>query len=62
LAVTKVTAGFAMLLVKAALLVEDSLTAVWPDDDCPHAAKAENTAHPSAQRTRREAVAESNAR
>jgi hypothetical protein len=62
LRLAKVTVPVAMLLVKAALLVEGFVTAVWPDDDCPHAAKAENTAHPSAQRTRREAVAESNAR
>ena len=61
-AATKATAGFAMLLMEAALLVEGFVTAVWPDDDCPHAAKAENTAHPSAQRTRREAVAETDAR
>jgi hypothetical protein len=62
LRLAKVTVPVAMLLVKAALLVEGFVTADWPDDDCPHAAKAENTAHPSAQRTRREAVAESNAR
>jgi len=62
LRLAKVTVPFAMLLVKAALLVEGFVTGIWPDDDCPHAAKAENTAHPSAQRTRREAVAETNAR
>ncbi len=59
-AATRVTAGFAMLAV--AVAVAGSVAVVWTDDDCPHAASAENTAHPSVQRTRREALTEINDR
>jgi len=50
LVATKVTAGF------AAAVAAGSVVLVWTDDDCPHAANAENAAHPSAARTRREAL------
>src|SRR3979490_1248998 len=46
---TRVTAG-------AELPGVGPVTVVWPDDDCPHAANAENAAHPSAQRTRRDTL------
>jgi len=49
-AATRVTAGVAVLAAAG------SAAAVWTDDDSPHAANAENAAHPSAQRTRRQAL------
>ena len=45
----RVTAGFAMLV---------GTEVDWPDDDCWHAANAENAAHPSAQRIRRDVLRE----
>jgi hypothetical protein len=47
LSAARVTAGFAVLL---------GTGVDWPDDDCWHAANAENAAHPSAQRTRRDVL------
>jgi len=49
---TSVTAGF------AALVGAGSERAVWPEDDCPQAANAENAVHPKIPRSRREAAAE----
>jgi hypothetical protein len=56
LVATRVTAGF------AALMLAGPVAVVWTDDDCPHAANAKNAAHPSAQRRRREALREDNVR
>jgi hypothetical protein len=47
LSAVRVTAGFAVLL---------GTGVDWPDDDCWHAANAENAAHPSAQRIRRDVL------
>jgi hypothetical protein len=49
------TAGF------AAPLAAGSGRADWPADDCPQAANAENAAHPTIPRSKREAAAERNA-
>jgi hypothetical protein len=56
LVATRVTAGF------AALVLAGSVPVVWTDDDCPHAVNAENAAHPSTQRRRREELTEYNGR
>jgi hypothetical protein len=52
---TGVTAGF------AAPLAAGSGRADWPADDCPQAANAENAAHPTIPRNKREAAAERSA-
>jgi hypothetical protein len=49
---TSVTAGF------AALPAAGFARADWPEDDCPQAANADNAAHPTTPRHRREAAAQ----
>jgi hypothetical protein len=56
LAAARVTAGF------AAAPVTGSVTVDWEDEDCWHAANAENATHPNTQRTRRETPADENDR
>jgi hypothetical protein len=47
-----VTAGFAAAVAMVSMPLDCA------DEDSPHAANAENTAHPSVQRNRRKALAE----